>query len=134
MPIWNPWHGCHKLSPGCQNCYVYRRDAEYAKDSSIVTKTAAFNLPLKRNRAGEYKLSSGETIYTCFTSDFFLEDASKAMSLVTPRMCWRRGACKGLFMVAAAHSSISACFAVRAWRYCSIKWMLPIQPYVGCSH
>lgn len=19
---WNPWHGCHKCSEGCQNCYA----------------------------------------------------------------------------------------------------------------
>ena len=41
MAIWNPWHGCKKISPGCYNCYVYRRDAEFGKDSSIVKKTAA---------------------------------------------------------------------------------------------
>ena len=37
--IWNPWHGCKKLSPGCANCYVYRRDDSIGKDASIVTKT-----------------------------------------------------------------------------------------------
>lgn len=75
MPVWNPWHGCHKISPGCQNCYVYRIDARHGRDSSIVTKTGNFALPLKRKRSGEYKLSGNETVYTCFTSDFFLEDA-----------------------------------------------------------
>ena len=75
MPVWNPWHGCHKISPGCQHCYVYRRDAQYEKDSSIVSKTGNFNLPLKRDRSGNYKLAGSETIFTCFTSDFFLEDA-----------------------------------------------------------
>ncbi len=73
--MWNPWHGCHKISAGCLNCYVYRRDAQYGKDSSVVAKTGDFNLPVKRSRAGEYKLSGNETVYTCFTSDFFLEDA-----------------------------------------------------------
>lgn len=77
MSIWNPWHGCHKISEGCLNCYVYRRDAQYGKDSSVVAKTADFNLPMKRNRAGEYKLSGDETVYTCFTSDFFLEEADE---------------------------------------------------------
>lgn len=76
MAIWNPWHGCHKISPGCLNCYVYRRDAEFGKDSNIVTKTAAFNLPLKRNRQKEYKLQpDGESVYTCMTSDFLIEEA-----------------------------------------------------------
>ena len=75
MAVWNPWHGCHKISPGCLNCYVYRLDSRYEKDSSVVAKTGSFKLPIKKNRAGEYKLAGGETIYTCFTSDFFLEDA-----------------------------------------------------------
>ena len=60
MPIWNPWHGCHKISPGCYNCYVYRRDAEFGKDSSIVTKTANFDMPIKRNRQKQYKLQPSE--------------------------------------------------------------------------
>jgi protein gp37 len=77
LPLWNPWHGCHKISPGCQHCYVYRIDAQHGKDSSIVAKTGNFNLPLKRNRAGEYKLSGAETVYTCFSSDFFLEEADE---------------------------------------------------------
>ncbi len=76
MAIWNPWHGCHKISPGCYNCYVYRRDAEFGKDSSVVTKTSSFDLPLKRNRRKEYKLQPDEEpVYTCMTSDFFLEEA-----------------------------------------------------------
>ncbi len=76
MAIWNPWHGCHKISPGCLNCYVYRRDAEFGKDSSIVTRTSAFDLPFKRNRQKEYKLQpDGEPVYACMTSDFFIEEA-----------------------------------------------------------
>lgn len=75
MAVWNLWHGCHKLSPGCQNCYVYRGDARHGRDSHVVAKTQNFNLPLKRDRTGRYKLKTGETVYTCFTSDFFLEDA-----------------------------------------------------------
>lgn len=77
MPGWNPWHGCHKISAGCQNCYVYRDDARYARDSSVVKKTGDFDLPLKRSRAGGYKLAGSDTVYTCFTSDFFLEDADE---------------------------------------------------------
>ena len=70
--MWNPWHGCTKISPGCANCYVYRRDAEFGKDSSVVTKTASFDLPVKKNRQKEYKLQSADgPIMTCFTSDFF---------------------------------------------------------------
>lgn len=45
--LWNAWHGCHKISAGCQNCYMFRRDAKYGKDSTVVTKTANFRLPIK---------------------------------------------------------------------------------------
>lgn len=75
MATWNLWHGCHKLSAGCKNCYVYRQDKKYDKDSSIVSKTSNFEVPIKKNRKKEYKIPSGEMVYTCFTSDFFLEDA-----------------------------------------------------------
>lgn len=76
MPLWNPWHGCTRCSTGCKNCYVYRRDAEFGKDASIVKKTASFNLPLKKDRHGNYKLKPEDgTVMTCFTSDFFHPDA-----------------------------------------------------------
>ena len=76
MAEWNPWHGCHKISSGCLNCYVYRGDGRYGKDSSIVIKNADFDLPLRKNRNGEYKLRPKDgLVYTCFTSDLLLEDA-----------------------------------------------------------
>ena len=78
MAIWNPWHGCRKVSPGCRNCYVYRRDAEFGKDSSIVTKTSTFDLPLKRDRRKAYKLKPEDgPVYTCMTSDFFIREADE---------------------------------------------------------
>lgn len=48
MAQWNPWHGCQKISAGCQNCYVYRIDSAFDRDASLITKTAAYNLPLKK--------------------------------------------------------------------------------------
>lgn len=74
MALWNPWHGCHKLSPGCANCYVYRIDARHGRDSSQVSRNADFDLPAQRSR-GEWRLKPGETVYTCFSSDFLLPDA-----------------------------------------------------------
>ncbi|WP_334132384.1 DUF5131 family protein [Barnesiella intestinihominis] len=74
---WNLWHGCHKISEGCRHCYVYRQDSRYDKDSSVVTRTAAFDLPLRRKRNGDFRIPSGEMVYTCFTSDFFLEEADE---------------------------------------------------------
>lgn len=74
---WNLWHGCHKISEGCKNCYVYRRDSSVDRDASQVLKTQNFNLPVKRSRGREYKIPSGSTIWTCFTSDFFIEEADE---------------------------------------------------------
>lgn len=77
MAGWNPWHGCHKLSAGCKNCYVYRIDGKHGKDSTVVSRTQNFTFPVKRSRHGEYKIPAGEVVYTCFSSDFFLEDADE---------------------------------------------------------
>lgn len=74
MAVWNPWHGCRKISPGCANCYVYRRDESIGKDASVVAKTGDYNLPLKKNRQGLYKLTAEDgVVFTCMTSDFFLD-------------------------------------------------------------
>lgn len=73
--MWNLWHGCHKLSSGCKHCYVYRGDVKRDVDSSVVAQTKNFDLPIRRKRNGDYKVPSGTMVYTCFTSDFFIEDA-----------------------------------------------------------
>ena len=75
--MWNLWHGCHKLSPGCAHCYVYRRDAGVGVDSSQVRKTSSFGLPLQVKRDGSYKLAPGSLVWTCFTSDFLVEEADE---------------------------------------------------------
>lgn len=75
MAQWNPWHGCHKISEGCRHCYVYRIDSRHGRDSSQVSLTRDYDLPVRRLRDGRYKIPSGETVYTCFSSDFLLSDA-----------------------------------------------------------
>lgn len=77
MPQWNPWHGCHKFSEGCEHCYVYRMDERHGKDASVVTKLKTMYLPIAKKRDGSYKIPSGEVLYTCFTSDFFVEEADE---------------------------------------------------------
>lgn len=78
MPTWNPWHGCIKISPGCNHCYVYSRDAEFGKDTTKVKRTSKFDLPLQKSRKKEYKLMpEEEPVYTCMTSDFFIRDADE---------------------------------------------------------
>ena len=32
---WNPWHGCKKVSPGCKNCFVYKMDKRYGRDTTV---------------------------------------------------------------------------------------------------
>ncbi|WP_295731235.1 DUF5131 family protein [uncultured Muribaculum sp.] len=79
MPVWNPWHGCHKTSEGCRHCYVYREDA--ARGVSVPTnevhRTAAFNLPLRRDRHKNLKFPSGTHFWLCFTSDLLIEEADE---------------------------------------------------------
>lgn len=75
LASWNPWHGCHRISEGCRHCYVFRMDSHYGRISDAVHKNRDFDLPVRKNRDGSYKIPSGEEVYTCFTSDFFLEDA-----------------------------------------------------------
>ncbi len=69
--MWNLWHGCHKLSEGCKHCYVYRGDEKRGIDSSNVTLTKNFDLPIQKKKNGEYKIVSRTLLYTCFTSGFF---------------------------------------------------------------
>lgn len=88
--VWNPWHGCHKLSEGCRHCYVYRRDAmSGVADSSNVVRNADFALPVRRDRHGRYRIAPGTTVYTCFTSDFFVGEAdvwrSEAWAMIRHR-------------------------------------------------
>ena len=74
--IWNPWHGCRKISEACLNCYMFQQDAERGKDGSEIYRVKTnFNLPIKRNRQGRYKIQSGTHLRVCLTSDFFLEEA-----------------------------------------------------------
>lgn len=79
MPMWNPWHGCHKISAGCKHCYVYREDAAYgtALPSSEVRLTSSFHLPIKRDRKRNWKFPAGTEFALCFTSDFLLQEADQ---------------------------------------------------------
>ena len=48
------------------------------KDGAIIYKSKTnFNYPLQKDKYGEYKIKSGETIRICMTSDFFLSEADE---------------------------------------------------------
>lgn len=72
---WNPWHGCHRVSEGCRNCYVFRIDGGHDRDAGEVRINADYLLPLKQNRDGAWKIEPGETLFTCFSSDFLIPEA-----------------------------------------------------------
>lgn len=66
---WNPWQGCHKVGPGCANCYMYREKTRYGQDPDVVIRSASktFNAPfLWRHPA---------LVFSCSWTDFFIEEA-----------------------------------------------------------
>lgn len=76
--IWNPWHGCRKISEGCQNCYMFFLDAQRNQDGSDIYRVKnAFDYPIQKDKCGNYKIKSGKTLRVCLTSDFFLEEADE---------------------------------------------------------
>ncbi len=81
MPMWNPWHGCHKYSEGCKFCYIHKGDAKRRVDTDHIVKPGKMNLPLemykRTERAGECKIRAGETVILCFSSDFLIEEADE---------------------------------------------------------
>ena len=76
MKIWNPWRGCIKCSEGCKFCYVYKGDYKKKIDTSNIIKTDDFDLPIQKNKKGEYKIKSGQKIYVYFQSDFLIKEAA----------------------------------------------------------
>lgn len=54
--IWNPWHGCVRVSPGCANCYMYFLDRQRGQDGRHIYRTSSFDYPLQRDQAGRYRV------------------------------------------------------------------------------
>ena len=55
--IWNPWHGCKRISEGCENCYMYYLDSLRGKDGAEIYKVKNnFDYPLQKDRNGNYKI------------------------------------------------------------------------------
>lgn len=76
--IWNPWHGCTRVSEGCANCYMYFMDEQRGIDASVVQRNkGAFDYPLQRRRNGSFKVKPGELIRICMTSDFLVPEADE---------------------------------------------------------
>ena len=77
MAMWNPWRGCHRYSEGCKFCYIHKGDSKRNIDTNIIQKGDKFDAPILKNKKGEYKIKSGQTVYVCFSSDFFIEEADE---------------------------------------------------------
>lgn len=66
---WNPWQGCHRVSPGCAHCYMHTEKKRYGQDPTTVvrSKPPTFNAPRKWQEPAK--------VFTCSWSDFFIEEA-----------------------------------------------------------
>jgi len=67
---WNPWMGCTKVSPGCDNCYMFREQRQYGHDPEIVRRSKTkFNDP--------FRWKEPRRVFTCSWSDWFHKDADQ---------------------------------------------------------
>ena len=74
----NFWQGCHKLSAGCKNCYMFEEKKRYGQNPNVVVRSldATFNAPLKWARNPE-KYGHIKYVFVCSWSDFFIEEADQ---------------------------------------------------------
>ena len=77
MAMWGPWRGCRRYSEGCRFCYIHKGDAKRGIDTNDIVRTDNFDLPVQRKKNGEYKIRPGDTVYTCFSADFLIEEADE---------------------------------------------------------
>mgnify|MGYP001593748574 CR=1 FL=1 len=67
---WNPWHGCHKISPGCAHCYMFSEKVRYGQEPNIVVRS-------KTTRYAPLKWGEPKMVFTCSWSDWFIEEADE---------------------------------------------------------
>jgi protein gp37 len=66
---WNPWMGCHKVSPGCKFCYMFRERKRYGQNPDVVVRSKTkFRDPLKWPKEPKF-------CFTCSWSDWLIEEA-----------------------------------------------------------
>ena len=98
MAMWEPWHGCHRVSEGCQFCYIHKGDAKRGVDTGTITRNEAkFDAPIARKKDGGWRMKGGQTVFVCFGSDFLLPEADEWRPA-----CWammrERADCHFLFL------------------------------------
>ncbi|MCD8349674.1 MAG: phage Gp37/Gp68 family protein, partial [Planctomycetaceae bacterium] len=78
---WNPWRGCTKVSPACDNCYMFRESSRYGFNPAEVIRTSimTFRAPLtfhgtphvpmqadsRRRREKLHKWADGDKVFVC---------------------------------------------------------------------
>lgn len=50
---WNPWTGCHRVSPGCKNCYMFALLARWGRDAKERRKAKDWKKPLAWDKEAE---------------------------------------------------------------------------------
>lgn len=75
---WNPWQGCQKVSPGCDNCYMFRDKKRYGQDPLVVvrSKPPTFNAPRRWNREAEAR-GERALVFVASWADFFSREADE---------------------------------------------------------
>jgi protein gp37 len=72
---WNPWIGCFKVSPGCDNCYIFRI-LRPSHNPNVVTPTKGIDPATNINDAPPLHWGKRrDIVFTCSLSDFFIRDA-----------------------------------------------------------
>jgi protein gp37 len=69
---WNPWYGCDKVGPECENCYIgrtLRRQGLEPWGHAYRAKTT-WSLPLRMQKHAEIE-GRRKKLFTCSLSDFF---------------------------------------------------------------
>lgn len=85
---WNPWHGCTKVSAGCDNCYMFRDKTRYGQNPELVVRSkTTFKAPLK--------WAEPAMVFTCSWSDWFhiaadeWRDEAWAIIKATPHLTYQ---------------------------------------------
>jgi protein gp37 len=80
---WNPWWGCRKIAPECDNCYAATLAASFASRGlhgvhAAVTDHGEWTGKLSRSSPSVWKAPpkwpKGSRVFTCSMSDFWHED------------------------------------------------------------
>ncbi len=81
---WNPWRGCHKVSPGCAHCYIFMAQQKLQRqtgdlnlwDPKRVQRTKTRRDPFRWQRICSRE-DIRERVFTCSWSDWFIEETDE---------------------------------------------------------